>query len=101
MDHLGYGQAPVVATQLFHTRQVVAMAVGQDDPRRPGPSPLGEILFEERQVRGHARAGIDQDGIAPAHQVRVGAGPRHEAGIQTEHAAHPVPSAWPSWGNPD
>ena len=37
---------------------------------------------------GHAGAGVDQDRIAPAHQVRVRAGPGHEAGVQAEHAAH-------------
>src|SRR5262249_41118585 len=59
-------------------------------PRGLAPATLAQVAREHVHVLGHAGARVDQDGVAAADEVRVGAGPRHHAGIEAEHAADPV-----------
>ena len=89
-DQLGDGQAREALAEMRHAAQMVHVPVGEDHPRGLAPAALAQVAREHVHVLGHARARVDQDGIAVADEIRVGAGARHHAGIEAQDAADPV-----------
>src|SRR5262249_24120063 len=61
------------------------------------PAALGQIFPEHAQVAGHARAGVDEDGITRAHEIRVGPRTRHHARIEPQHASHTIARRGALW----
>ena len=88
--HLRHAQPLEARPQRADAAEVVAMAVGQDDARRLRPAALAEVVLEQRDVIGHAGAGVDEDRIAAADEVGVGARTRHHPRIESEYATDDV-----------
>src|SRR5689334_2323766 len=90
MPHLRHAESLEARAQRRDTAEVIAMAVRQDHARGLGPATLGEIALQQRHVVGHAGAGVDEDRITAADEIRVRSGPRHHAGIEAENAPDEV-----------
>ena len=90
MDHLRDAQAAEALAQVRDAADVIAVAVREHDAGGLAPAPLAQIAVEIGDVLGKTDAGVDQDGISAADQIRVRPRPRHHAGVQTEHAADEV-----------
>ena len=87
VDHLRDGQPGEALAQVRHAAQVVAVPVGQDHARGLAPAALAEIAPRSTPMYPATPAPVSiRIGIAPPDQVGVGAGARHHARVEPEHA---------------
>jgi hypothetical protein len=96
VNHLGHGQVAEALAHLAHAAQVVAVAVGQEHARGPGPPALGDIVARERRVARLPGAGpptrIEKKPIRSA-AIRDGGGvtDRRRSGDRTQGTdCHPM-----------
>jgi hypothetical protein len=92
-DQLAHGQSRVEAPEIGHAAHVVPVAVREEDPRHVAEPLAPEKAHQERGVGGDAGAGVEEDRLALADEVGVGARPGHQPGVEAEHAADAVGQA--------